>query len=300
MYRIGDQCISTGRSLWRSQDGNKARGQATPFFPVADHAQAEKWNEEKWGIYWTVNEVGADRKEASLVKILSWAIDFDEMSKLEQRERIRKFGLIPSLVIESARGYHVYFDAIDATKENYNKILTALCEKLGADQGAKGVNRILRCPFYYHWKDEKNPFAVRIEDENSVAYTEKEMLRFLAREEKKPSRFELKAKEFRKTKSSGQDDFFTRVDQINCEIGLQRLSGTEAVNFESYRFKQVNGGKIAVFVNDKSANVWIDAKGRIGSCDKGGPSIYSWLKWFGHSHLRIKEILETTFPEVFR
>lgn len=295
------ECISKGRSLWRAQDGNKAEGKNMPFLPVADHFEAERWNAQRFGIYWTVNELKGDRKEESLVRILSWAVDFDEGTKVEQQERIRRFGLMPSLVVESARGYHVYYDAVDATKANYNKILTAMCSLLGADQGAKGVNRILRVPFYHHWKDPQNPFPVRIADMNDISYTEAEMLKFLVKEEeaaKPKARFHQAVQNaVRIGTTSG--DFFDRVSRINCQQALRVLSGTEAVNFETYRFRNQGNGKTSVFVNDKSSNVWIDASGRIGSCEKGGPTIYQWLKWFGHDHARIKGYLEQYFPSEF-
>jgi hypothetical protein len=293
---MNEECISTGRSLWRAQDGNKAIGKNTPFLPVKDHREAEEWNEKQWGIYWTINELNGGRAEENLVRIISWAVDFDEGTKDEQIASIKRFGLIPSLVVESARGFHVYYDSIDATKENYNKILEGLCTQLGADKQAKGVNRILRVPFYFHWKDPTKPFPVALKAMNSVKYSEAEMLKFLKRNEveKKPAtKFTNKLNKFK----GGPDDFFAKVDRLNCAYALQVLSGTDAVNHEQYSFRQL-GSKHAVLVNGKSANVWIDSAGRIGSSDKGGPTIYQWLKWFGHDHEKIKKYLEDYFPEM--
>lgn len=294
-------CISAGRSLWRAEDWRKEHGGNMPFFPVASFEEAWRWNEEKWGIYWTINEIDGAKKNENLRRIISWAVDFDEGDKRSQMRTIAKFGLQPSLVIESKRGFQVYFDAIGGTAANFNKIIDALAKTFRSDANIKGVARVLRAPFMLHWKNPVDPFLVRVESFSDARYEEDFILKFLRCETKpedpppvRPKKTALTAPERRAAASGGLG---LRLDKVDCVEGLRRLSGTSAVNGERYEFKRQGNGKTSVLVNGKSANVWVDADGRIGSGDHGGPTIYQWLKWFGNDHEAIMETLRERFAD---
>lgn len=284
-----------GRSMYRQDEGNKSPGSSNAMIFVNDQAEAEHWNNLKWGIFWTVNEFKGERKKENLVRINSWAFDFDTGSKQEQKQRIKKLGLEPSLVIESCRGFHVYYDAIDGTEENFSKIMEPLIVFLGADKNAKDTTRLFRPPYFFHWKDPSKPFLVKVEHQSTARYFEREMLSIA-------ESFQPKKKEISKPMTHAKpklDGFYDKVDSLNCVEALRILSGSSAVGGERYEFISQRNGKTSVIVNGKSANVWIDSRGRIGSGDKGGPTVYQWLKWFNHDHERIKQILQEYFPGVF-
>ena len=163
-------------SLWRMHDA-EPRG----VFPVTPR-EAPTWNERGHGIFWTVNEFSGPRKVENLSRIRAWAIDIDDGTKEEQEERIQRSPLVPSLVVESKNGYHVYWSAADGTAENWHAIVTdRLVPFFGADPRARDIARILRATGYAHMKNPAAPFIVRPVHRWKVAYTEAQMLRALPR-----------------------------------------------------------------------------------------------------------------------
>jgi hypothetical protein len=266
--------------------------------PAIDPIAALEWNERGWGIFWTVNEFNGPRKAENLVRINAWAIDMDEGTKDAQLERIRR-GLVPSLVVETARGFHVYWHAKDATAEAYNSIVSErLLPYYGADPKAKDLARLLRVPGFNHMKDLEHPFPIRAVFQRSVSYSEAEMLHFYKLPDAKRAEAEQK-RELRKLMGSHSDDLWERVWSMDCEEALERLSGSPWVNGERFSFRRVGNGNLNIYVNGKSTSCWIDQNKRIGSLDQGGPDIFRWLRWYGYSNAEVYRIMKEVFPEVF-
>ncbi|MEK7140289.1 MAG: hypothetical protein AAB815_00735, partial [Patescibacteria group bacterium] len=115
-------------------------------------------------------------KKENITRINYWMADIDAGTKPEQMARIDKLILKPSRVIESKRGYHLYWAAVDATLENYRTIQEGIIQKTGADTAVKDPARLMRAPGYYHMKNKDDPFLVRIAFQSADTYTEKEML----------------------------------------------------------------------------------------------------------------------------
>ena len=281
--------LSLGVTLWFNNPEVKG------FIAVPSIEEAIVLNQNKSGIFWTINAFENEKRRlaTNVTKVLSWALDFDAGTKDEQAAWIRKLGIQPSLVVESGSGFHVYFDSINATIENFPRILNAMVDTTGADNGAKGLNRVLRVPGFYHWKNPDKPFLVKTLVKNDIQYHEEEMLRIFkkaidAREKPKTS-FSKKYNSF------DGNAYWDRIKQINCQYALTRLSGSPHVNGEIYSFHGQHNGKTSVYVNGKAANVWIDSSGLIGSCDEAGPTIYQWLKWFRNDHKTIVSIIEDFF-----
>jgi hypothetical protein len=296
-----------GRSLYRIYDPNP---QEQPgCFEVADFDEAMRWNEKHWGIFWTVNQFNGPRKKENCTRILSWAIDLDVGSKVEQKKQITNFGLVPSMLIESARGYHVYWDVDPQAEanESHASVMEDLVTHFGADKNAKDISRILRLPATLHWKDIKNPYAIVLREYSDAVYTPGQMIQVLDGFKKKLAtnyRDDLKImsqKNELKTALVFQSDkdLFERIYNLDCELVLSRLSGTQAVCFETYTFKRQGNGKTNILVNGKSTSCWIDSHKRIGSSDKGGPTIWQWVNWFHKDHKKTYELLKQHIPEVF-
>ena len=261
-------------------------------------ADAHEENKRGFGIFWTVNEFDGPRKIANLKHINAWALDIDVGTKEEQLAKI-KSGLVPSMVIESKRGFHIYFRAKDAKPEHWNAImLDRLVPFYGADKNARDLARILRAPGYYHMKDPANPFLIEKVWEQNVGYTERQIDYFYplpeATKEARQAFDELK-KEFKTT----GDAFWDRVWELDCEFALERLSGTDAVFGEVFEFKRNASGTKNIYVNGKSTSCWVDASGRIGSLSKGGPTIFQWLKWYGRDGKKVLELMKGAFPELW-
>ena len=289
--------IDEGRSLWYATDDQEATSRPYLFCP--NIKQATELNEKKgMGIFWTVNEVeGVVRQKVNLKRILSWAIEFDDCDKIEQRRRMKKIGLTPSLVIESKSGFQIYFDAIDGTAENWLRIVKAMAKKCEADPNGLNIVRTMRAPFFWHLKDPKDPFAVRVESYSDVMYFEREMLKFFCSDEvkKKPS-----TQIRQKISISAGDTYSRRLDSIGAEEGLRRLSGTGYVSGQRYEFVNLSSGNKNLLVDGKTTACFINSENKIFGSE-AAPTILQWLQHrdYGHSKDRAWEIIFELFPEVF-
>ncbi len=282
--------IEEGRSIFYAPE----RGDHKPYIQCT-MSEATKHNEAGNGIHWSINAFKGPRRIENCVRVISWALEYDELPKAEQARLIRSFGLEPSLVVESKRGYQSYFDAIDGTKENYLPILRHLCRALSADINGHSLARTMRVPFHWHLKDPDDPFAVRIEYMSDARYTEREMLNFF---KVKPP--EEVAPRPRKTNYLKGETNLEKLDSIGATEGLKRLSGSAAVSGEMYSFRRTSRGSYNILVNAKSTSCFVDVNDRIGSGSGGGPGLIQWLMHpsYGHSKDRAWEIVMDAFPDV--
>lgn len=282
-------------SLFRMLDQKQRQKFAIPV----READALTWNERGFGIFHTVNEFQGSRKKENLCRIFAWAVDMDAGTKDEQLRRIAA-GLVPSRIIETKRGFQPYFNAKDASVERHPILMQRLVAFYGADPRAKDLSRLLRTPGYFHMKEPTDPFLIRQIWEWTVSYTEAQMLLFyppspaeLAEQEKDHNRERrILHKIGGLPKSQASIQFWGDLWNMNQEYALARLSGHPAVNGEVYTFKRNASGTKNIFVNGQSTSTWIDTAGRIGSFDKGGPTVFQWLKWFGHSSKTTISILK--------
>lgn len=289
------RCMSEGRSLYRINDKNAALG----CHPVASFKEADSWNEKGWGIFWTVNSFNGPRRKENCTEVLAWAVDIDAGAKAEQLKRIQSIPLEASVIYETARGYHLYFDAIDGDPENYRDIVERLVEAYGGDKNAKDLCRILRVPAYLHWKYEK-PFAIKAVHMSNARYTEKEIRDAFPKEEPKEVEFEQKTELRRELKVAGSSSLWERIWSLDCEYALERLSGSSACAGERFTFRRNANGNLNIFVDGKGTSCWIDRQKRIGSHDKGGPTVYQWVNWYQRNPKRTVEILKELFPEILK
>lgn len=297
------ECLSAGRSIYRIFD-KEPQG----AFLVSSFDEAWAWNEKGWGIFWTVNEFNGARKKENCKRVISWAVDIDSGTKEEQWQRIESQLVMPTTVIETARGFHLYFDANEeASPENYRDISERLVEAYRGDANAKDVCRILRVPAFCHWKGE-SPVAIRLvytrgkfSEPSRRKFSEKEMrILFPTAKDKAKSEATQKVQLKRELKGLGPGDLWEKVWRLNCEDALERLSGSAAVFGETYSFRRTSGGNLNLVVNGKGTSCFIDTEGRIGSLDKGGPTIFQWLNWHHRDKKKAYELLRQYFPELFK
>lgn len=257
--------------------------------------EALDWQKRGYGIFHTVQIFYGPRQLSKLEGINAWAVDIDKGSKEEMLARIQK-GLVPTTLVETKRGYHVYWKAKDATRENWREInINRLVPFYDADKNAKDLARILRTPGYYHLKDPANPFLVKIVSYHHVEYTEREMFQFYKDLETPKKQKKL----HRQTQKQhpGQGSFWENVWNLDCQHALEVLSGSAHVGGEVYDFRQNSSGSRQIYVNGKSSSCWIDQEGRIGSMDEGGPTIAQWLNWFHKDYSKVVQIIKEVFPE---
>ena len=90
------------------------------------------------------------------------------------------------------------------------------------------------------------------------------------------------------------------LHSIDQQSVLERMSGHPLVNGEVYGFRYNGNGNRNIIVNGKPTSCFVDQRGRIGSAAHGGPGIFQWLAWFGHSHRDVMVALKAVFPEFVR
>jgi hypothetical protein len=251
----------------------------TPGMIRIDPRDAQKWNEEQWGIFWTVNEFGEDQKVENLEKIRAWYVDVDLTDPDEKPrvlEALLEAELKPSLIVETKRGFHAYWRAKCPSLEGYKPIQKGLSSKFRGDN-LSNVNRVLRVPNMVHWKKLDHPYLVETVYQAGHKYTEQEMSAWL--EADIPSNDHNPTTVIRR-QSDGS--VFGKMGDMDCREALLKLSGHSSVKGEKYSFRENFDGSYQIIVNGKSSGAWIDREGYIGSYDGGGPTIVQWLKWFGH------------------
>jgi hypothetical protein len=247
------------------------------------YSEALVLNKNKFSIFFTVQGFTSGRRiTENLSNINAWAIDIDKDSKEQQLERIRNTALVPSLVVESKNGFHVYWMAKDATKQNFPKVMYLLVNKFLADANAKDLCRVLRMPGFFHWKDENDPYKVETIFKSEKYYTEKEMLFFFA--EKKT---ESKKTEFKKL----------NFENVNNKQALSALSGTSHVRGDTIEFKPNSNGTEQIWVNGKSTACWLDKNGLIGSHSKGGPGVWNWINFYYNDRNETTKIVRELFSK---
>jgi hypothetical protein len=276
--------LRPSRQLWAMKESGEGG-----MFAVTP-TEAEKLNKDLYAIYWGVNDFHGRRMTENLARINSWYFEFDDLPKDEQWKRLEASPVIPSLVVESFAGYQVYFDAIGATKNNYREIEERLIQHFKSDPRPKDLTRVLRAPGYLHQKKTENPFLVSIKFQSEFKYTERMML-YLFEEVHKPDVPEVDRVNYKPPQEDTLTEFLNKLD---CERALEALSGHWGVNFECYNFKGVTGGKKNILVNGKSTSCFIDHNKKIGATP-GGPTVWQWLKYYGHDAKTIYKILGEVF-----
>jgi hypothetical protein len=264
-----------------------------------DKTEASDWNKKGFGIFWTVQELKGERRKENLVKINSWAIDIDGGEKPYHLEKLTSV-CYPSLVIETKNGYHAYWNAKDATQENFEAIVSdRLVPFFNADKKAKDLARILRVPGYLHQKDPSDPFMIVEVWKYDVRYSEHQMFSLFQLDNEKEKESNAK-QELRKVFQSDGNDLWEKIYNLDCEQALERLSGTEAIGSERITFRRVANGNLNIIANGKQTSCWIDQNKRIGSLDGGGPTVWQWVNWYHRNHKYTYEILKNYFGELWR
>lgn len=288
-------------NLYRMHDASPAG-----VFPIEnnDRAEAKRWNEQGFGVFWTVNSFSGPRRREHLTKINAWAIDMDAGSKDAQRSRLLSSPLVPSLIVETKRGYQAYWIAKSARAEHWNAIvLERLVPAFGADKNARDLCRILRVPGFLHLKDPTNPFLVSVAWKHDVGYTERQIAESFPWVPDKQAQKQAHDEARRAAATELRDpqlgeSLWEAIYAIDCEEGLRRLSGHPTVGGEQYTFKATARGRLNIFVDGKSSPCFIDENKRIGSPSGGGPTLVQWIRWFGRSYKDTLDVLKQLFPRL--
>jgi hypothetical protein len=258
--------------------------------------EAKQWNGQGWGVCATVQKFEGARRKENLVRIRAWAIDLDAGDKASQRARVARSPVVPSSIVETKNGYHVYWYARDARPEHYRGLLDRLVAFFGADKNARDLARVLRVPGFLHLKNPADPFLVQhvFGPNRALVYTERQMFAAFP-----PTEDEARARHREQRTEHGQgDDFWERVYNLDCADGLERLSGMGCVSGERFTFRRCASGSLNILVDGKGTSCWVDSAGRIGSKQNGGPTLYQWLRWYGNSPRECARLLKDLYPHL--
>lgn len=266
-----------GRDLARKIDQSK--------FSDEDLERGLESYNKKWaGVFFSINSMKPwERDKASVTKVNAWACEIDNLSKDDQRKLISVAPLSPSLIIESNKSFHMYWFAKDWKIENWTKICWWLRNFFCWDPAiASDISRVLRVPWYYHMKDETNPFLCEIVDWCAKYYTEEEMLNAfpdtetLAEKEAKAIKKEQQLKQ-----AIGSDDTWDRIRAMDSKTMLEKISWTNLVWWDIISFRHNSNWTEQICCNWKTTGCWIDKMGKIWSTDKWWPNWTNWIAWYG-------------------
>lgn len=143
-------------------------------FMQCDEIMARKRNLEGYGVFYTPNTFEGQRKIENLVSINYWFIDIDDCNKEDTYKKLLSAIAIPTMIIDTKNGYHVYWKSLDATKENWDDIESRLINYFNADNAVRDIPRVLRVPSFYHMKSD--PYLIEKIYDSGISYTEKKML----------------------------------------------------------------------------------------------------------------------------
>ena len=286
--------------MYRMSDRPDVSKAAIPCTPD----EAKRWNtpELGFGVFATVNSFNGPRRKENLTRINAWAIDIDEGTKEQMHAKLTKSPLVPTIIVETKRGFQAYWGARDGKAEHWDYIvLEHLVPFFGSDANARDLCRILRVPGFLHLKDPADPFKIKRVWKHNVFYTERQVISFgempwvPSRAKHQAALAEARASS---TTFSASDSLLDAIWNLNCEEGLGRLSGHWAVGGESYAFRRTTRGNLNLFVDGKGTSCFLDESRRIGSLDGGGPTLVQWLRWFKHDWKVVIEVLKELFPQL--
>lgn len=150
--------------------------------------QIEKFRTSE--IFYIVNSGGA--RDSDINKYNAFFVDFDcpkaqngtyatlvEVKKFKDEilEKINSFKLMPTFIIDTRNGYHVYWcleKSSNIKREEWQIIEDYLIKFLDADPKVNNPARNMRLPFTYWNKDKNNPYYVSIHTFNDVRYSTKD------------------------------------------------------------------------------------------------------------------------------
>ncbi len=114
-------------------------------------------NAQNRGIFYVVNSGGDDDK--SITRINAQFVEMDEGTFEEQWEKIDKFKLSPSMVIQTRKSLHVYWFIKDGDVSKFRGIQKQLVAHFGGDPMCVNESRCMRLPGFNHCK--KDPVLVK-------------------------------------------------------------------------------------------------------------------------------------------
>lgn len=149
-------------------------------------------NEQGYNIYFTVNSGGTKKEQIN--KINAFFIDcdcgkddkgnyfnLDIVKQYKQRvlKRVQEFGLVPSFVIDTRNGYHIYWLVDNAKVEQFEEVQKKLIHYFNSDERVFTAQFIMRLPNFYWTKYINNQYLCTVYQYNNIRYNADEFIKHL-------------------------------------------------------------------------------------------------------------------------
>jgi len=151
-------------------DTGQGRRELIRVFPMSEYADKLEilceLNKAGAGVFFTPNPCKGGRAEKDIAAIEWVYVDMDNGTKEEMRQKIKGAPIRPHIIIESKRSYHLYWN-VRCNRDEFTNIIKGLIEFFDGDEAISSTNEVLRFPGFYHMKDPKNPFLVKMVYKNT-------------------------------------------------------------------------------------------------------------------------------------
>lgn len=254
-------------------------------------AEAKKYNEQNYAVAVYVNDLAGGRANKDCVAIRAWFVDIDyKGNKLPLDDLLDFSPLIPSAVVETCHGYHLYWATSTASVDNrWIDQQRAIVEHFGGDPKCINFARGLRCPGFYHHKHDQ-PYLVSVAFSADVEYTPAQIDFAFPQPEVEDQ--EEQPAVVRSYKELPADNSFNRIFNYDAEEMLKILCSAGVIP-KRYTFKHNSNGNVNIIVDGKDSGCFINKdKKVIGSPEYRGGAV-EWLAYYGYGRVEAaKKICE--------
>ncbi|MFN3453468.1 MAG: hypothetical protein ACK41T_00810 [Pseudobdellovibrio sp.] len=249
------------------------------------------YNRKGYGVFALANE-GNGFKDVDIHKVNSWFVDIDfKISpKLNIEIVFDSLPLIPSCIIDTKNGFHIYFMAKDGNLSNFKIIQRNLVKLIhGSDPQVINLSRIMRVPDFCHMKNANEPYLVSKIFESDVSYYEKQLLDLIDFEDDEEELISEKTKTLISSKPN-KENIFDFIRHYDSKIILERLSGTSAVGYKNYKFLK-RGMHYNIIVDGKDSGCFINHNGNVIGNDGYRGGAVEWLTWYTNDRVESMRII---------
>jgi len=227
-------------------------------------------NKKGAGIFFTPNTFRDNKRKTETLKAIEWLyVDMDDGEKDEMKIAIEMSPIKPTLIIETKKGFHVYFKVNGQFElAKWDGVIRSMIQFFRSDKAAKDVCRVLRVPGFYHLKDLTDPYEIKIVSLNKESYTQEQLVKAFP-----PVIDEVKY--YEKTEKKGFKTI--PIKDVLSKLGVDVRGNAifEGGQETSARIK-VTENFINRFSGKEGSGSVIDAVISYGSMTK--PEAYEWLR----------------------
>lgn len=149
-------------------------------------------NEQGYNIYFTVNSGGTKKEQIN--KINAFFIDcdcgkddkgnyfdLDIVKQYKQRvlNKVQEFELVPSFIVDTRNGYHIYWLVDNAKVEEFEEVQKKLIHCFNSDERVFTAQFIMRLPNFYWTKYIDNQYLCTVYQYNDIRYNADDFIKHL-------------------------------------------------------------------------------------------------------------------------